>query len=319
MGGGGSQTFFADAIRVAAIGLDQYHSDMTDFIRRNAMLILFVVLCGSSSVRMIWDVSSLGDSLSWVDPGSEANVLREVRNFLEEGVGKHYGLGNLNYPGMYDDAGIVLSYLDNPESDRSETAYVREHVVNPDGVYTHYPPGPEYLVYAAARVVGLKPVWRLRLLPIAVGFAATLFLTMAVCRRFSTEAGLIVATALVLTPSVTSGFIGLHDQGFTLGLTMVEIGITLASGRRLAPLAIVGFLQGWLSFDHVCLVAFIPLSAPVERWAVAHCHGRQRVRGRPRTAFSRGLCLFRLGPGRADRSRQRSGLSIRCDCLGQFY
>jgi hypothetical protein len=233
---------------------------MTGFIRRNAMLSLFVLLCGSSSISMIWKVSDLGDGLSWVDPGSEANVLREVRHFLEEGVAKHYGLGDLNYPGMYDDAGIVPSYLENPDSDRSETAYVREHVVHSDGVYTHYPPGSEYLIYAAARVLGLTPVWRLRLLPIAVGFAATLFLALAVRRRFSAEAGWLVAACLVLTPSVTSGFIGLHDQGFALALTMFEVGMTLAYERRLMPLAIVGFLQGWLSFDQVFLVTFIPLA-----------------------------------------------------------
>jgi hypothetical protein len=115
----------------------------------------------------------------------------------------------------------------------------------------------------AARVLGLEPVWRLRLLPIAVGFAAALFLALAVRHRFNVATGWLVAAALVLTPSVTSGFIALHDQGFTLALTMFEVGLTLACQRRLVPLGFLGFLQGWLSFDHVFLVTFIPLAMEV--------------------------------------------------------
>lgn len=232
---------------------------MPELIRRNVMFILFVLLCSASSLSLIHEVSGWGNELSSVDPGSEANVLREVRHFLEEGVTRYYGLGNISYPGMYPESGIVPWYFDGPTIDPAEKDYIHQHVLTSDGVYTHYPPGPEYLLYAEAKVLGLEPVWRLRLLPIAIGYAAIIFLGLSIGRRFGSAVGWLVASAMVLTPSVTSAFVGLHDQGYALALTMCEIGIALG-GSRLLPFAMVGFLQGWLTFDQVFLVTFIPLA-----------------------------------------------------------
>ena len=233
---------------------------MPDLLRRNAMFILFVLLCSASSLSLIHEVSGWGNELSSVDPGSEANALREVRHFLEEGVTRYYGLGNISYPGMYPESGTVPWYFDGPAIDPAERDYIRQHVLTSDGVYTHYPPGSEYLLYAEAKVLGLEPVWRLRLLPIAIGYAAITFLGLSIRRRFGSAVGWLVASAMVLTPSVTSAFVGLHDQGYALALTMCEIGIALGGGSRLLPFAGLGFLQGWLTFDQVFLVTFIPLA-----------------------------------------------------------
>src|ERR1700691_1126512 len=123
---------------------------MLDVLQRRAMLVLFLLLCSAGSLTSIMLVREWGNRLSQVDAGSEANTLREVRHFLEDGLGKYYGLGNINYPGMYPDDGITESSLDGPFSNVAESHYVRNHVLTPDGVYTHYPPGPEYLTYAAA-------------------------------------------------------------------------------------------------------------------------------------------------------------------------
>jgi hypothetical protein len=37
---------------------------MLNAVRRNAMLVLFVLLCGSSSIALVWQVSGTGNSLS---------------------------------------------------------------------------------------------------------------------------------------------------------------------------------------------------------------------------------------------------------------
>lgn len=232
---------------------------------RFANVVLFVTLCSLSSLCLIVQIRHWDNALSIVDPGSEANALREVRHFLEDGLTSHYGLGTVVYPGMYPDDGIVSSYLDNPKSTHDKTDYVRLHVLTADGVYTHYPPGPEYLLLAAAKVLGFDPVWRLRLLPIAFGWGATLFLSFAVRRRFGAFPGWLVAGALVLTPSVTCGFVGLHDQGYALALTMIEAGCLLGRGTHILPFAVLGFVQGWLSFDQVFLVSLMPIST---EWAM---------------------------------------------------
>jgi len=210
--------------------------------------ILFVILCSVGAVSSLWRVHDMGDQLSTVDRFSEANALRELHNFLDHGLRHDHGLGNVYYPGMYPSDGS-----------EAEPADMR-HGVTPDGVYTHYPPGPEYLLYAAAKLFGPEPVSRLRLLPIAIGWAATLFLGFAIRRRFGELAGFLVMAACAVTPSVTDGFIGLHYQGYALAMLMVELGVAIGSGRWLTPFALLGFVQGWLSFDYVFLVTATPLA-----------------------------------------------------------
>jgi hypothetical protein len=217
-------------------------------IRDKASILLFILLCSSGALFSLWQVGSRGNDLSLVDPYSEANALREVRHFLDDGLTRHYGLGTVYYPGMYPIEGFAA------EPDVSRFG------VSAEGVYTHYPPGPEYLLYAAAKLLGAEPVSRLRLLPISIGWAAMLFFGFAVRRRFGTAVGWMVMAACILTPTVTDGFVGLHAQGYAFALLLVEIGCAIGTGVRVAPFALLGFLQGWLSFDYVFLVALTPLA-----------------------------------------------------------
>jgi hypothetical protein len=136
---------------------------------------------------------------------------------------------------------------------------VRNHVLTPDGVYTHYPPGPEYLTYVAAKLLGSEPVSRLRLLPIAIGWAAMIFAGLAVRRRFGPLAGWLVMAALAITPAVNDVYVGLHSQGYALALMLCELGIAIGIGAASLPFAVLGFLQGWLSFDYVFLICLAPL------------------------------------------------------------
>jgi hypothetical protein len=232
---------------------------MIDLLRQRATLVLFLLLCSAGSLNSILSVRDWGNRLSRVDADSEANTLREVRHFLEDGPGKYYGLGNINYPGMYPDDGITEASLDGPYGNAAETRYVRNHVLTPEGVYTHYPPGPEYLTYAAAKLLGPEPVSRLRLLSIAVGWAAMIFLGLAVRRRFGPMAGWLVMAALAVTPAVTDVYVGLHYEGYALALMLCELGIAIGLGTASIPFAVLGFLQGWLSFDYVFLICLAPL------------------------------------------------------------
>jgi hypothetical protein len=223
------------------------------------MLFLFVLLCSANSINLIFQVGDWGNRLSAVDAGSEANSLREVRHFLEEGLTKYYGLGNINYPGMYPDDGMTPSYLASPYSDSSEIDYVRRYVLTNEGVYTHYPPGPEYLLYAAAKVLGLEPVSRLRLLPITLGWASMLFLGLTIRHRFGEIVGWLVMGALAATPTVNNAFVGLHSQGYAFALLLLEIAMCVRGGAGSILFAVLGFCQGWLSFDYAFLVCLAPL------------------------------------------------------------
>ena len=235
--------------------------------RRRLATVLFLLLCGIGAFRAMAQIRNMGNELADVDRYSEANVLREVRNFLEQGLTRAHGLGNVYYPGLYPEDGFARE----PEIARIS--------VTQEGIYTHYPPGPEYLALAAAKLFGPEPVSRLRMLPIALGWAAMLFLGFSLRRRFGEAAAWLTMGTLALTPAVTDGFIGLHYQGYAMALLMVEIALTLTVtlGRApallpfaplgsaplgFAPLAfaLLGFAQGWMSFDYAFLVPLVPLA-----------------------------------------------------------
>jgi hypothetical protein len=220
-------------------------------LRQRAAIFLFVLLCGVGAMCSAWRVQSWGNDLSLVDPYSEANLLREVRNFFQDGLLRYYGLGNVYYAGLYPAEGFAST----PE--RAKIS------VSPEGIYTHYPPGPEYVAFAAAKLMGPEPVSRLRLVPIAAGWAAMTFLCLAVRRRFGDAVAWLVMAACALTPTVTESFVSLHSQGYACALLMVEIGLALGAGTVLLPFALLGFLQGWMSFDYVFLVTFAPLAIEV--------------------------------------------------------
>ena len=221
---------------------------MNAFIRKHAVIGLFVLLCGMGTLISAWGVIGMGNELSIVDGFSEANALREVRNFQEQGLSFRYGLGNVYYPGVYPRDGFQRGSEDATAS------------VTPEGIYTHYPPGPEYLLYAATKILGDEPVSRLRLVPLLIGFGATLFFGLAIRRRFGAMVAWLMLGAFLLAPTTRDGFMGLHYQGYALALLMIEIGCALSARASMAPFVVLGFLQGWLSFDYVFLVTFTPLA-----------------------------------------------------------
>ena len=221
---------------------------MTDVVRHRISTALFVLLCVVGALSWVAETRGWRNELSNVDRYSEANILREVRNFNEQGLTRHLGLGNVLYPGMYPNDGFA-----RPGEDTTLT-------LTPDGIYTHYPPGPEYLLYAAEKLFGSEPVSTLRVVPIAVGWCSLLFLGLAIGRRFGDAIAWMVLGACAITPSVVETFTGLHYQGYALALLMLEIGIVMSPGSRVTWFAVLGFAQGWLSFDYVFLVTFVPLA-----------------------------------------------------------
>ncbi|HVC60632.1 MAG TPA: hypothetical protein VND19_09770 [Acetobacteraceae bacterium] len=163
-------------------------------------------------------------------------------------------------PGLYPDQGFE-AYPD-----------LRAQSVTPSGVYTHYPPGPEYLLYVAMRLLGPHPISRLRILPLAISWGAAVFFGLSLRRRFGTPVAGLVMLACAALPMFSDADSFLHYDGYAFALLLVEIGICVgrneprpASGASfgtvvgmILPLLLLGFLQGWLSFDYVFLVTLVP-------------------------------------------------------------
>ena len=248
---------------------------MTESLARRFWLAAFIVVCCAGAIYQVWRTHDAGDLLSRVDPFSEANELREVDGFYAQGFWHDAGLGNVLFGPRFPDEGFAQYVPRNPDgSFASPTLHERlpglttaeldeafkRQVTTPNGVYTHYPPGPEYVLYLDEAVLGPEPVSRLRLLPIAIGAAATVFFGLSVRRRFGAVAGWIVIVASLTVVAFSDAHANLHEYGYALSLLLVEIGVAIGLNRLRWPFLLLGFLQGWLSFDQFFLVVLAPLA-----------------------------------------------------------
>jgi hypothetical protein len=211
-------------------------------------LAAFLALCSAGIIHHAYEVYSWGDSLDTVDAYSEANAVREVQGFREQGLWANHGLGNVFYGGAYPTMGFIA----HPED--------WEGHLTPSGVYTHYPPGPEYLLYAAARVFGPKPLSRLRALPLLISCIATLYFGLSLRSRFGAGVAWVVMFACLALPIFTNASAQLHYIGYAMALFLIEIGLSIRGSRLITPFLLLGFVQGWMSFDYFFLVTLAPVA-----------------------------------------------------------
>jgi hypothetical protein len=220
---------------------------MSDTARQRFWLVAFLFLCCAGTLIAGRQVYELGDGLTLWDHDSEANVLREVDGFRAQGFWHDDGLGNALYGNRYPDYGFAA-----PKN--------REHTIGPDGVYTHYPPGPEYLLYGAEAVFGPAAIARLRLAPLLLGGVSAVFFGLCLRRRFGPMVGWLMMSACLCVPAFYDANAYLHFIGYAFALLLVELGIAVGRNRRLLPFLALGFAQGWLSFDWIFLVVLSPLA-----------------------------------------------------------
>jgi hypothetical protein len=243
---------------------------MTEALRRHARTLAFLLLCSVGTICCAVQMWHWGDALSEADTFSEANTLRSVDGFRDLGLGRFAGLGNVLYGLRYPDVGFTSTAISRAES------------VLPTGVYPHYPPGPEYLLYLDEMLFGPEPVVALRILPLAVGWVGAVFLGFSIRRRFGETVGWLTMLACAALGPFSDANSSIHQLGYSMALLLVEIGIVVGRNRLLLPFALLGFAQGWLSFDRVFQVALAPLA--IELAMSLMPGGQQR---RPRLALLR--------------------------------
>lgn len=228
-------------------------------------LVAFLLLCSLRPVEALYGLSAWGSRLSDVDPYSEANAIRIVRNFLDNGIGKDYGLGNVIYPGLYPDEGFAADPAGTADS------------VTPSGVYTHYPPGPEYLLYISALVQGTETLGRLRLLPILNAWAIIVFFGWSVYRRFGAAVAWPVMIACLALPTFSDAIPHLHAVGYSFYFFLLSIALALGRKTRFWAFLITGFIQGWITFDYAFLVMLMPVALEIALSRIEQSGG-QRLR-----------------------------------------
>jgi len=214
-------------------------------------LAAFLLVCSAGIIRHAVAVYSWGNRLDSVDTYSESNTVREVQGFLDQGLWANRGLGNVLYGGAYPTEGFV-GYPEQLEG----------HVA-PGGVYTHYPPGPEYLLYAVAKIFGLDPLSRLRALPLLISLSAVLYVGLRLRSRFGAGVAWVVMVGCLLLPIFSNASAQLHYIGYATAFLLIEIGLCLGRNSLVTPFLLLGFIQGWLSFDYFFLVALAPIAVNV--------------------------------------------------------
>jgi hypothetical protein len=221
---------------------------MTEALGRYLWLIAFLLVCVAGALLAGWNMRHWGNALSPVDSFSEANALREVDGFRAQGLAHDAGLGNVLFGSRYPDEG----FPNTPE--------LEQDLTTGSGVYTHYPPGAEYLLYVAEAVFGPEPVSRLRLLPLAFCGVAAAFFGFSVRQRFGGIVGWLVMLACLGVAPFYDANSSVHFLGYAFALLLVEIGVAIGRNRSRVPFLLLGFAQGWLSFDYVFLVVLGPMA-----------------------------------------------------------
>lgn len=209
-----------------------------------------------------WHIAlSLKDGLSPIaNAYSESNSIRAGESYAVRGFTYAWGLPDIIYGTRFPDRGDKL------KAKPGQTEFI----------YTHYPPGADWLAGLATVLFGPGEISRFRSIPILIGAAGLLVFAGGLLRFFHAHPWKAVAAFVVvlLFPMITNMMHGLHHHGYTTTLYLVQLAVLLAivadgfklSRWQMTVLVALGFLQGWLSFDNFPLVAFSSIPFSIAWW-----------------------------------------------------
>jgi hypothetical protein len=249
---------------------------MRESVARGLMICVFLFLV----LLQLAYLASIGNGLGrHSDFHSESSGLRAAEAFLKDGITSHHGLPRHFYGNRFPGQGGIDILTNGLVPLQIRQGFPPDQV-NPDNwVYTHYPPGSEYLCAITGRFVGLDRLWRLRLFPLSLGLLAAAVFFRTLVRSFGVDRGALIAAACVILPMFNTYMPGLHFQGYSFTLLLFQMSCLIpmlwqTRGARLWHWPVffaLGFFQGWLSFDHFFVVCLIPLPF----WLMRRAEGSQ--------------------------------------------
>ncbi len=216
------------------------------------IVLIIIILAG----RGIYDSLRYSRELSPVaDAFSEANALRAGEGYAEKGFLSNAGLPDLCYGDQFPNRGAW----------RVEDFPV-EFTMSPlkkDCIYTHYPPGPDLLAGVLTKVCGAGNLGCFRLFPTSIAIVSLAMFAWMLCSAIGREKAALMMLAVAVVPMTSNMMHGLHYQSYAFSLLLVEVGLFLNIFRKrqgpgalyLFILFVLGFIQGWLSFDYFFLVS----------------------------------------------------------------
>ena len=191
---------------------------------------------------------SYGNDVTWnTDQFSEGNSIRAGHHYAVAGLWSNAGLPDVAYGPLLRDYGVT-------KKDPTLTTYV----------YTHYPPGPDWLLGLLSMIFGPGEIVKFRMVRIAFALCFAALLAILLDRGLGPVRGAIGFVAMVELPMFTQYMHGLSIQGWDFELLYLQLAILLIvfgrspcklERREAIALFVLGFLQGWVGFDYVFLLA----------------------------------------------------------------
>lgn len=205
----------------------------------------------------VWVVASqqlrladqIGNTLSGsADAGSECAAINSGMHYYKRGFLSYAGLPDLAYPKDK----LYVDPKDEPTNIQ---------------IYTHYPPGPNWLVGVGIHLCGPNNFPCYRRMPIFFTSFSLIVSYIIVAAVVGFAWSSILFIGLLQIPMTSAMMHGLHYQGYALALIVLQMAFAwyvLATRKmvlkwHLATLFLLSFLQGWLSFDYFFIATLFPL------------------------------------------------------------
>ena len=244
---------------------------------RRLLILVFAFLVVVQGLYLL----QIGPGVGKLSDGfSEANAIRAAEAYLKDGIASYHGLPRQAFGKRFPNEGFRSVILESDGSIRADMrrALPPSYADADKWVYTHYPEGPDVLLALMGRVAGLDHPRLLRLLPLGLCLAATAFFFFTLAQAFGTDRAALIAAACVVLPMFNTYMPGLHFQGYSFALFLLQISLLIRHYWLQAKtpiwscpvLFLLGFLQGWLSFDVFFIVALIA----VPLWLARMAEGR---------------------------------------------
>lgn len=224
------------------------YSKLVSLIKEKPLQFLFIVFAILILKEIIYVQTFRNDVSPIADGFSEANTIRGGIFFHEQGLNKYYGLPDILYGNTLEKRG-------------SKGYEKKESDVEPPKAYTHYPPGPEYLAWLGFHVVGIGNFNALRFLPLFLSVLVGIFFIRTQFRLMGGGTkGLFFVLCLILPPMYSNFMHGLHHQQYAFLMFQTQICLAILFCTKeskkslvLSALAILGFAQGYMTFDYAFL------------------------------------------------------------------
>ena len=220
-----------------------------------AVLCVVLFLVGGAVLSKVQYSFLLGNKLAGeCDAGSEADGLNSGMNFYKNGFLLNAGLPDRGHP------------HDKLFLDPNDTPYF-------GSVYTHYPPGPNWLIGLSIYVFGPTKVPFYRLPPILFSGLCLIGTYLLVRKSLGAMVAGAILVVLMQLPMTTEMMHGLFFHSYALVLLLFQMSFVYArlkldaklSTKTLLIIFLCSFVQGWLSFDYAFVASLYPL-ALVSGW-----------------------------------------------------